>query len=115
MILCQRNYNQLSLIFQEYERLTGHDFEEAIKNEFSGDVEQGMLAIVRSVRNLSGFFAKRLYESTKGIGTNDRQLIRIVATRCEVDMADIKQQYVAEYGNSLADDITVSISLTHFF
>jgi len=35
-ILCQRNYEQLRLIFKEYETMTGHSFEKAIKNEFSG-------------------------------------------------------------------------------
>lgn len=35
-ILCQRNYEQLKLIFKEYETMTGHSFEQAIKNEFSG-------------------------------------------------------------------------------
>lgn len=109
MILCQRNYNQLALIFQEYQRMTGHDFEEAIKNEFSGDVEQGMLAIVRSVRNLPGFFAKRLHQSMAGVGTNDRQLVRIVVTRSEIDMGDVKLNYIAQYGNNLTDAISVKL------
>jgi len=44
-ILCSRSYPQLRQIFDEYQRLTGHDFEKAIKNEFSGDIEAGLLAI----------------------------------------------------------------------
>jgi Annexin. len=44
-ILCSRSYPQLQQIFIEYQRLTGHDFEKAIKNEFSGDIESGLLAI----------------------------------------------------------------------
>lgn len=111
MVLCQRNYNQLQLIFNEYQRITGHDIEKAIKNEFSGDSEAGLLAIIRSVRNQAGFFAKQLHDSVKGAGTNDRQLIRIVVTRCEVDMGDIKRQYSAKYGESLADAIKVRLSV----
>lgn len=110
MILCQRSYNQLQLIFNEYQRITGHDIEKAVKNEFSGDSEEGLLAIIRSVRNQAGFFAKKLHDSMKGMGTNDRQLIRIVATRCEIDMGEIKRQYAAKYGESLADAIKVSNS-----
>lgn len=109
MVLCQRNYNQLRLVFEEYQRITGHDIEKAIKNEFSGDSEQGLMAIIRSVRNQAGFFAKQLHESLKGMGTNDRQLIRIVITRCEIDMGEIKRQYAAKYGESLADAIKVRI------
>lgn len=110
MILCQRNYNQLNLIFNEYQRITGHDIEKAIKNEFSGDAENGLLAIIRSVRNQAAFFAKQLHESMAGAGTNDRQLIRLVVTRAEIDMGDIKQQYAAKYGKSLAEAIKVRFS-----
>lgn len=88
--------------------MTGHDFEQAIKNEFSGDAKDGLLAVVRTIRNKTDFFARRLNKSMKGLGTNDRQLIRLVVTRSEVDMGDIKNAYQAKYGESLADAIIVS-------
>lgn len=107
-ILCQRNFSHLRCVFEDYQRVTGHDFEKAVKNEFSGDAEEGMLAIVRSIKDRSQFFARRLHQSMKGMGTNDRQLIRLVVTRSEVDMGDIKNAYQAKYGKALADDISVS-------
>ena len=110
MILCSRNYNQLRLTFDEYHRISGHDIEQAIKGEFSGDIEQGLLAIVRAVRNLPGFFAKRLYQSMVGLGTNDSQLIRIIVTRSEIDMGDIKREYIAMYGKDLAAAIADDVS-----
>ncbi|KAJ8933353.1 hypothetical protein NQ314_014068, partial [Rhamnusium bicolor] len=105
MVLCQRNYAQLQLIFQEYQNITGHDIEKAIKNEFSGDAEDGFLAVIRSIKNQAAFFAKQLNKSMKGLGTNDRQLIRLVVTRCEVDMVEIKREYQTNYKESLADAI----------
>ncbi|XP_050310406.1 annexin B9-like isoform X2 [Anthonomus grandis grandis] len=104
-ILCQRNWAQLQLIFQEYQNLTGHDIEKAIKNEFSGHEEQGFLAVIRSIKNQSAYFAKLLNKSMKGLGTNDRALIRLVVTRCEIDMVEIKREYQANYGESLAEAI----------
>lgn len=44
-ILCSRNYAQLQAILNEYQRLTGHSLEKAIKKEFSGDIEDGLIAI----------------------------------------------------------------------
>lgn len=108
MILCQRNYAQLRIVFDEYQRLTGHDIEKAIKREFSGDIEDGLLAVIRSIKNQSAFFARRLNKSMKGMGTNDRDLIRLIATRCEIDMGDIKREYQAKYGESLPTAIKVS-------
>ncbi|XP_076253639.1 annexin B11-like isoform X3 [Rhynchophorus ferrugineus] len=105
MVLCQRNWAQLQLIFQEYYNLTGHDIEQAIKNEFSGNSEDGLLAIIRSIKNQAAFFAKCLNKSMKGLGTNDNDLIRLIVTRSEIDMVEIKREYQTEYGESLADAI----------
>ncbi|XP_059223453.1 annexin B11 isoform X2 [Stomoxys calcitrans] len=101
MILCQRNYQQLKLIFHEYEHMTGHSLEKAIKKEFSGDIMEGLIAICRCVNNKAEYFASRLHKSMAGIGTNDKQLIRVIITRCEIDMGDIKVAYERMYGKSL--------------
>lgn len=103
-ILCQRNYEQLKLIFKEYETMTGHSFEKAIDNEFSGtesDIRDGFKAIFRCVNNKAEYFAHQLHKSMKGLGTNDRQLIRLVVTRCEIDMTEIKEAHERIFGESL--------------
>jgi len=105
-ILCSRSYPQLQQIFSEYQRQTGNDFEKAIKKEFSGDIESGLLAIVKSVRSKAAFFAERLHDSMAGMGTKDKALIRIMVTRCEVDMVDIKNAFQAKYGKTLESFIS---------
>ncbi|XP_013190068.1 annexin B9 isoform X1 [Amyelois transitella] len=101
-VLCSRSFPQLAAIFQEYQFLTGHDIDDAIKAEFSGDLEKALRAIVKVVRNKPLFFAERLHKSMKGLGTNDRQLIRIMVTRCEIDLGDISDMFQSKYGESLA-------------
>ena len=44
--------------------------------------------MVEAAENMAAFFAKRLYKSMKGAGTNDTQLIRIVVSRSEVSYTD---------------------------
>jgi len=44
----------------------------------------------------------------KGLGTDDSRLIRLVVTRCEVDMGEIKIEFIHQYGKSLEDFISVS-------
>ncbi|KMQ95593.1 annexin-b11-like isoform x1 protein [Lasius niger] len=105
-ILVQRNMPQLRQIFIEYQNVTGHDIENAIENEFSGDIKKGLLAIVKCVKNRASFFAEQLYKSMKGLGTDDSRLIRLVVTRCEIDMGEIKNMFLQEYGESLEDFIS---------
>ncbi|XP_037038343.1 annexin B11-like isoform X1 [Bradysia coprophila] len=100
-ILCTRNFAQLKLIAAEYEKLTGNTLEKDIKKEFSGDVEDGMLAILRCALDRSQYFAKCLHKAVAGLGTDDRALIRLCVTRCEIDMMDIKEEYERKYKESL--------------
>ena len=44
-ILCLQSHAQLAVTFQEYTKLSKKNIEQVIQSEFSGNVEQGMLAI----------------------------------------------------------------------
>lgn len=100
-VLCTQSFEQLQCLFNEYRNVSSKTIEKAIKSEMSGDLEDGMLAIVKAAQNLTAYFAERLYKSMKGAGTKDTQLIRIMITRAEVDMVQIKQAFQAAYGKTL--------------
>ncbi|KAI3409823.1 hypothetical protein GPALN_006198 [Globodera pallida] len=101
-VLAAQNFAQLRLVFAEYEKQHGHPIEKAIRKEFSGDIRDANLALVKSIRNRPAYFAELLYKSMKGLGTRDNDLIRLVVTRSEIDMADIRKAYQEMYGKSLA-------------
>jgi len=101
MVLVTRSYQQLRQVFLEYEAMAGHDIESAIKREFSGNVEKGFLAIAKVVKSKVDFFAEKLHDSMAGLGTNDKTLIRIIVSRSEIDLGDIKEAFEAKYGKSL--------------
>ncbi|XP_026152695.1 annexin A4 [Mastacembelus armatus] len=100
-VLCVRNRNHLLRVFQEYQKISGRDIEESIKREMSGCLESVFLAIVKCMRNKPAFFAERLYKSMKGLGTTDSVLIRIMVARAEIDMLDIKAEFLKMYGKTL--------------
>lgn len=87
--------------------MTGHGLDKAIKKEFSGDIEAGLLAILQCTTNKAEFFASRLHKSMAGIGTNDQQLIRLIVSRSEIDLNDIKVAFERLYGKSLRSWIKV--------
>lgn len=105
MILTSRSKPQLCQVFLEYEKLTGKSMESAIKSEFSGSIESGLLAIVKCMRDCPDYYAERLYKCMSGAGTNDRALIRIIAVRAEFDLGDIKAAFLNKYKKTLASFI----------
>ncbi|XP_019850455.1 PREDICTED: annexin A4-like isoform X2 [Amphimedon queenslandica] len=100
-ILCARSYAHLRLVFEEYSKICKYDIEQSISREMSGDLKTGMTTIVKCVRNLPAYFSERLYKSMKGLGTDDRTLVRVMVSRCEVDMVEIKSTFERNYGKTL--------------
>jgi len=109
-ILCSRNFRQLNATFEAYLIICGTDIEAAIKKEMSGKFERCLLAIVKTIRNKAGFYAEMMHEAMKGLGTKDDDLIRLIVSRHEVDLAKIKQEYRKMYGKSLHDAVKSELS-----
>ncbi|XP_050543873.1 annexin B9 isoform X2 [Daktulosphaira vitifoliae] len=100
-ILVNKSYQHLRRVILEYEKLSGKDLEESIKSEFSGDICMGLLYLVKCIRSKIDFFAERLHKSMAGMGTDDKTLIRIIVSRSEIDLGDIKLAFERLYGKSL--------------
>jgi len=107
VVFASRSFGQLELIMEKYQEISpdGQTLEDAISSEMSGDIEEGMLAIIDCARNRQKFFAKQLYKSMKGAGTNDKALIRLMISRSEVDLEDVKECFEKEYEQTLQDFI----------
>ena len=67
-----------------------------------------MFNSVQVIRGKANYFAKTLHKAMKGLGTDDDTLVRIVASRCEVDMVQIKEEFQKEFKQSLGMFIAVS-------
>ncbi|XP_075622806.1 annexin A6 isoform X2 [Balearica regulorum gibbericeps] len=100
-ILCTRSYPHLRRVFQEFIKMTNHDVEYAIRKRMSGDVRDAFLAIVRSVKNKPAFFADKLYKSMKGAGTDEKTLTRIMISRSEIDLLNIRHEFLDLFDKSL--------------
>jgi len=104
-IMVQYSYPQLRLTFRECEKLSGKPFSEMIDDEFTGSMQKGLLAIYQTAINRPAYFAQELHNALAGIGTTDRTLIRILVSRGEIDLANIRDEYEAMFERSLVDHI----------
>ncbi|CAH1119114.1 unnamed protein product [Phaedon cochleariae] len=109
-ILCLRSRRQLKLVFDEYETMIGHLIEEAIENEFSGTTKDGLLGLIMCIRDRPMYLATRLHDAMAGMGTDDRTLIRIIVSRSEIDLEEIKNSYEAKYSKSLSERVSSDTS-----
>uniref|UniRef100_A0A674HJH9 Annexin n=1 Tax=Taeniopygia guttata TaxID=59729 RepID=A0A674HJH9_TAEGU len=110
MVLASRSFPQLKATVEAYSRIANRDLLSSIDREFSGNVERGLKTIVQCALNRPAFFAERLYYSMKGAGTDDSTLIRIVVTRSEIDLVQIKQMFTQMYQKTLATMIASDTS-----
>ncbi|CAL1270978.1 unnamed protein product [Larinioides sclopetarius] len=109
-ILCSRSISQLQATFEAYERIGGHTLTAAIRSEFSGDTKDTLLAIVYCIKGRNKFFAKQLKDCLKGLGTDDSALVRILVSRSEIDLEDIKEAYLKLFKKDLAEDVAEDTS-----
>jgi len=93
MIFASRSFAQLKAMFIAYKKLRGTDIEKAIEKEMSGDLRRAYLTLIRWIKDPIEYYSEVLYKSMKGLGTDDKTLIRTVLARCEIDLGTIKKKF----------------------
>ncbi|KAI3952326.1 hypothetical protein MKX01_005193 [Papaver californicum] len=92
-ILSTRSKPQLYATFHHY----NNEFRNAITKDLKADADDDFLTALRSAINClvtpEKYFGKVLRSAINRIGTDDWALTRVVATRVEVDMNVIKEEY----------------------
>ncbi|XP_072254101.1 annexin A5-like, partial [Pyxicephalus adspersus] len=127
-ILTSRSNDQRQQIAVAFKTLFGRDLVDDLKSELTGKLEKVIVALMTpsklydalELRNAMkvGLFMcgckytcmlKNVpaYLSTQGAGTDDDTLIRVMVSRSEIDMLDIRKEYRMHYGKSLLQAIKV--------
>ncbi|VDN10710.1 unnamed protein product [Dibothriocephalus latus] len=104
-VLTQRSFVQIREIAKCYQQKYGKSLQKAVEKETSGYFEKTLVAIIKYAEDKNELFATWFYESMAGAGTRDTDLQRLVLSRCELDLEDIKRAYQAKYNKSLAKAI----------
>ncbi|UJR26908.1 hypothetical protein I4U23_008218 [Adineta vaga] len=105
-IFSQRSYYQLRAVFEEYQKKHRQDIAQVIRSEFSGDAKDAYLVLITCIRDRPTYFAERIHHAIQGLGTKDSTLIRVIVTRSEIDLVQVKQRYQQMYNRSLGQDVS---------
>uniref|UniRef100_G1P7U7 Annexin n=1 Tax=Myotis lucifugus TaxID=59463 RepID=G1P7U7_MYOLU len=96
-----RSVSHLRRVFDKYMTISGFQIEETIDRETSGNLEQLLLAVVKCIRSIPAYLAETLYYAMKGAGTDDHTLIRVIVSRSEVDLFNIRKEFRKNFATSL--------------
>ncbi|XP_054613819.1 annexin A3b [Dunckerocampus dactyliophorus] len=109
-VLCHRSVPQLRQTLVEYKNISKKTLQESIESEMSGNLEKLLVAVVKCVKNVPAYLAERLYESVKGLGTTESTLTRILVSRSEIDLLDIRAEYKKLFGYTLYSQLESEVS-----
>ncbi|XP_038648055.1 annexin A10-like isoform X1 [Scyliorhinus canicula] len=108
--LCRKSYQQLWLVFQQFQLISDQDIEQAISECCEGNFQELLIAVVLCVRDKASYFAYKLHNAIYDLGFHNKTIIRILISRSELDLMNIKRNYKERYGNSLNQDIRQNAS-----
>jgi hypothetical protein len=113
--LTLRSWAHLVAVFENFDKYNLEPFDRVVRKGFSGSARDSLLTIYQFATDSDGYFADVLYNSMAGLGTRDRTLIRVVVTRAEIDMGNIKVAFINKYLKTLETTIDVSTQKIIFF
>ena len=102
---CNLSPKELEQVGVDYKKKVGHTILQAIEKEFSGDPKKLLLTIVYANLIPEEYFARRVHDAVKGLGTKDHLLIRVLVSRSEIDMPKIKEKYKELFHKDMYEDV----------
>jgi len=101
-IFTERSWSHLGAVVGEFQKISEKwTMETAISHEFgdSSNTTKALQVMAEFCAQPYDFWARRLRDAMKGLGTSDNKLVRIVVSRCEVDMNNIVLVFGQRYGD----------------
>ena len=93
------SYGEICTICREYEKATGKYILDSIKNIFSSDEYNFFNILLNYISDPGKFYAEKIH------GFKDKDLIRIIVSRSEENMDEIRDSYKELYNIELIEDI----------
>ena len=103
---------ELAFISRMFHKMMGFTILQGISNEFSGDIKKFLMIFVFAILSPSEYFATKINKAING--KNEKIVTRVLVTRHEIDMEEIKQYYFQLYGKEMIKDLKNNFSGDYF-
>jgi hypothetical protein len=94
---------EIAFISRLFHKMMGFTILQGINNEYSGDLKKFLTTFVFALLSPSEYFASKMNKAISG--KNEKIILRILITRKEIDMEEIKQYYLQTYGKEMINDL----------
>lgn len=106
-LLAMKSFKQIKLISEQYEKLTNISLDKSIKKNISDTLKEALVAIVRVSRNPSEYYARRINKVLNN-RLDGRSISRLIISRSEVDMLDVKEEFKRIFRKTLKSSINAT-------
>ena len=104
-VFVDRSREDLIMISRAFYDLYKKNLYDVIDNEISGTNKKLIKDILFGLITPAQWFAKKAYKAMKGAGTDEKTLNRVIVSRAEIDMDDIRDYYFRDRNTDLRNDI----------
>jgi hypothetical protein len=104
-VFIQSSPEELVLIGRYYLKKSGSNMLDVIDQKISGKNKTLLREILYNNIIPQELYAEKVYLAIKGLGTDNNLLNRVLVSRNEIDMDDIREIYQAKYNVPMRDDI----------
>ncbi|OQV15128.1 putative Annexin B10 [Hypsibius exemplaris] len=92
---------QLRYTFREFEKIVKMETEKVISRFVTSNVAYPLLALVRIAKNKNAYFADLLFQALQNSAVDEKRLIRLIVSRSEKDLGNIKTEFQNAYRISM--------------
>ncbi|XP_047147700.1 annexin-like protein RJ4 [Vigna umbellata] len=109
-ILTTRSKTQLVATFNRYRDEHGFSISKKLVDQSSDDFVKVSHTVIRGINDHKKYYEKVLRNAMKKFGTDEDGLTRVIVTRAEKDLKDIKEVYYKRNSVHLEDAVSKEIS-----
>lgn len=103
---------EIVYISRMFHKMMGFNIIQGIDNEYSGDAKKFLTIFVFALLSPSEYFASKLNKAITG--KNEKIILRILVSRNEIDIEEIKQYYNQLFGKEMINDLKNNFSGDYF-